>query len=391
MPGTIKTGEQVTTIPGFKPSKTVTGLMETSAKKQAEAIRLSTEAGQEKAKAEETHFQDLVDQQNLANTIAASAEEGRQLEQDILSNNVKTSIQEAADAKVDPGKFFKEKGTLASIGAAFAIGLGAYAASITGGKNNAMDIIDNAIDRDIAAQKQAIQSKQQKVQDLKGSLQDMRVRFQDERQAEAAARAQQYEVAINSLKGRLAGIGNKEALASGQKLLADMEAKKAENLMNLEQLAQGKKQTTSNFETSIGGMTPAGAASLQKKNDEIREYQAIYSGVLESIADSAKVGGIEGNLPNFVKGSQKARIEGNNSQVAALLVGKVPGIRSDKDFERVIQPLLPAPTDTKDSLLSKKRALERFLLSQAPASYLERFGSPKKESKPEDRGFKAVP
>jgi hypothetical protein len=57
-------------------------------------------------------------------------------------------------AEFGPDRFFKQKGTWATIGAAIAQGLGAYAAILGRTENFAGNIIQNAIDRDIAAQRE---------------------------------------------------------------------------------------------------------------------------------------------------------------------------------------------------------------------------------------------
>ncbi len=89
------------------------------------------------------------EQENAHNIFVAQfrSERGRfQQELDDYNKNV----------KVDPGKYFKDRGILGGIGMAIAQAMGAYASSMNGGPNFAMEIIQRGIDRDIDAQKDEI-------------------------------------------------------------------------------------------------------------------------------------------------------------------------------------------------------------------------------------------
>lgn len=56
--------------------------------------------------------------------------------------------------KYEPKDFWADKSTGSKIAAGLAMALGAYASAMTGGPNTAMQIIDNAINRDLALQKE---------------------------------------------------------------------------------------------------------------------------------------------------------------------------------------------------------------------------------------------
>lgn len=67
---------------------------------------------------------------------------------------IQQADQAIAAHQEDPQRFFKQKGTFATIAAAIAMGIGQYSASLGGGQNAAAAIISDAIDKDIAAQRQ---------------------------------------------------------------------------------------------------------------------------------------------------------------------------------------------------------------------------------------------
>lgn len=80
----------------------------------------------------------------------------------IFQTNV-ARLQKEQDAvtqmKVDPNRLFREKGALASIGSALAVGLGAFGSALAKTPNYANEIVQGAINRDIAAQEDEIQRK----------------------------------------------------------------------------------------------------------------------------------------------------------------------------------------------------------------------------------------
>ena len=61
-------------------------------------------------------------------------------------------------AHVEPDRFFRDRGLFATIGMAIAQGMGAYASAMTGAPNFAYEMVQKAIDRDIAAQRDEIEA-----------------------------------------------------------------------------------------------------------------------------------------------------------------------------------------------------------------------------------------
>lgn len=133
--------------------------------------------------------------------------------------------------RINPDRFFQERGTWATIGAAIAMGLGAYGASARGGRNYAQDIIQGAIDRDIEAQKADIA----KNRDLsKSALQQWRESVGDLDTAEALLRTSMERAAsaeMDAFAAKSAGAVAPEAYQqwqaerAQQALLAEQERK----------------------------------------------------------------------------------------------------------------------------------------------------------------------
>jgi len=139
---------------------------------------------------------------------------------------------------VDSGRFFKNQSTAGKIAAALSVGLSAYAQGLMGrGGNPAMDIINQAVDRDINDQKMAIDKKRSDISAQQNLMGQMKAQFQDDAMAEAAAYKMSYDLAENRLKKQLAGVTNTQALAQGQMLLGQIGEKKAMYQQAFEQAA----------------------------------------------------------------------------------------------------------------------------------------------------------
>lgn len=101
-----------------------------------------------------------------------------------------TAVEGAAkQAEVSPGRIWAGGGggaaaALATIGVA----LGQFGASLNGGPNTAMQMIEGMIDRDLQSQRDNLAKAQNNVAAQKGVLGEMRANFGDERQADIAAK-----------------------------------------------------------------------------------------------------------------------------------------------------------------------------------------------------------
>lgn len=144
-----------------------------------------------------------------------------------------------ANTKIDPrGSFGKSAGN--TIASALAMGLGAFASSITGTPNYAMQLIESAIQRDIDAQKENLMGKRRYAQYLKGNmdLSDMEKRRLDE--FDAKMYIQKATSIQNMLKVNTAGAKNKEVLAKA----ADMDMQLQGNKMKAAQIIADSQGTS---------------------------------------------------------------------------------------------------------------------------------------------------
>lgn len=119
-------------------------------------------------------------------------------------------------AKINPNKYWEEKSTGSKIAASIGIALGAIGSALTGGENQALKIINNAIDRDIDAQKNNFNMARGKLTDKQNAFQLAMREFGDQNTALMAAKSSALGVADLKLKEIAAKSQSEEAKAKAQ-------------------------------------------------------------------------------------------------------------------------------------------------------------------------------
>ena len=94
----------------------------------------------------------------------------QKIDREIETNRVR--LQKISRGEIKP--FFSKEDTGKKIMAAIAAGLGAYASAITGGPNSALEIINDAIDRDLAIQKENLERQRMAIIDQNDFLQQQK-------------------------------------------------------------------------------------------------------------------------------------------------------------------------------------------------------------------------
>jgi len=121
-----------------------------------------------------------------------------------LMSQVEAATLEYKNAELDTGRIWKKKGTGSRILAAIAAGLGAYASAMSGTKNFALEIINNAISDDIEAQKAEIALKGGVITEQRNLLSDLRRKGMSDTEAANAARVIMLKRSETMLQEKLA-------------------------------------------------------------------------------------------------------------------------------------------------------------------------------------------
>ena len=159
----------------------------------AQAGAIDAKANAESAKADRMASLWQKHQAMLADHQAKATEKAAKIEKKVADHDAKmaTLRAELAEAKVDPNNYWSNKSTGKKVGLAFAIALSGIGRAIAGrdtSKNAVINMIDAAIEKDIAAQVFNINKKRGDLKDQQGIVALLFARLGNMRQATAQAR-----------------------------------------------------------------------------------------------------------------------------------------------------------------------------------------------------------
>ena len=252
IPKTVVTTESVSGVPFSKEQQTaLIKSLDRQIKATEDFAKAQGQAQVELAKINE-------DTQRSLDMIAydrSLIEEKRQQAINVFNTKYQETIDQLQSAKVDPERFYGGsvgKRVLAGI----SIALGSFGSALTGQRNYALDIINKAIDDDIAAQREGIQKLGAQASLQRQFMQDIRQRFQDEDQAQLAQKAALIETAQMKIRQITDRVSNEQQKMAGEQLIGQLEAQKIDALSKGQQLAAGKVVTRTQQEFGGSGIDP---------------------------------------------------------------------------------------------------------------------------------------
>lgn len=137
-------------------------------------------------------------------------------------DSYRRAADRAASLAIDPDGFYHSRGVGGTIASAIAIGLGGLSSAVQGGPNVVLDMINQEIDRDLAAQQQRIDSAFRRAE-AEGTLYDMtRQEYADRNAALEAARALALENVAAQVAEREASLGSVEARHNAEVMAAQL-------------------------------------------------------------------------------------------------------------------------------------------------------------------------
>ncbi len=158
---------------------------------------------------------ELIDQQRQ--------QEAKQTELNALSDKY-------ANSKIDTKNYFAQQSTGEKVLSVIALSLGAMGQAFAGpnGKNQALEMINQAVDRDIDAQKTNIDNQGRVIQAKRGILDDMRGSFKDKLAAEDSVKATYLKSIANQYDAAAASAQNPVMAAQAAQNSAALKAQAAE-------------------------------------------------------------------------------------------------------------------------------------------------------------------
>jgi hypothetical protein len=166
-------------------------------KADAEVVQVQAEASKDiEAKHQRIAYEKELEAMHLA---GIDAETEQRLKP--INDKMMATLDAYQNGKVDPGRIWKDAGTAGQIGAAIAVAMGAIAQGMKGGPNQAWDVIQGAIDRDVQLQMADLEKKRGEVGMLAQLGREVLAQGGDRKMAESAIRAASIQVALARIQG----------------------------------------------------------------------------------------------------------------------------------------------------------------------------------------------
>lgn len=272
------------------------------------------------------------------------------------------SLQRAGT--IDPNRLFN-RGTGPKIMAVIAQALGAYASAMSHGRipNFGMQAVNQAIERDIYAQKAAFDAADRRAGYARSVYADMFKEFDDERQALAATKATLLNgAAMLAEKYKASDLAQQ---LRQQSLQLEMQVGENESSRRLNALVQAGKLASDRSQLDLAarkaGAKGAGKALPASAANLIGGYKAALKN-LDNLWEKYKDKTSPASGPmQYVPGTDSHEFR-DDVHVAAQVIGKMleGGKLSDKDVERYLG-MMPQPGDLKSRAQNKIEALRSML------------------------------
>lgn len=323
-------------------------------------IKSAEKAGTEAAVAEHSYFQKKADQEAIAMEKQQKLQEAFEFKFQEKLDDYEQSVKDfkaLAGDKIVPGAFLARQDTSASLMTGLAVALGGIGGALQGtNKNIGLEMIEKAIDRDVAAQQFNMDYKYKvKGQDLQNQsslLSKMREKFSDDKSAILATKAAMLDMVQSRMNMELTKKGGARDLgtqAQAQTAMAQVLQRKEMYTMQLKatQAAQYEKQQMllgldKNNLTPEQAMAVHGTAAeqyvsgfgLARSKEDKKKFQEEYGDSKNSL-DALKT--IVSTDINKLSPDDRARL----GTELSLLTGKMrlavlgPGAMTEAEYDRL--------------------------------------------------------
>jgi len=316
--------------------------------------------GQQQAKIEEQHLQQIQQQSNEYHNNYAQLDQERQ--------NFQHDIQ---NGHIDPDRYLAHRSTGTKISNTIGLILGGIGSAITGQENPAMKLLKQHVDNDIDAQKAELGKKENLLSmNMKqfGNLHDAmnmtRIMMGDQVKSQLEAAAGRAQTPIEKARAE-------QAVAQVKGMQAQIQGKLA---MGMALQANQKKMMHPDSDPSL--LVPqlvdkAHQSEAFKHIEVAQNVNKIGGRILEDFDKAAKANTGLNRLSAAVKHPRE-----NNAlkQLLATTVTELTGSGRQAEFENIEKNLIPNQYDTAKDIETKKQALKAYLEAKTSAPQLKAYG-----------------
>jgi hypothetical protein len=288
----IRPKVQVDSMPGAS----LTGAYDLAEK----GVALEAQAGAKQAAREAGYLAETAKQMQQSEDARKVAEAERHAMLRAQEEKLTKALTDLSGDKVDPNRYFKEMGTAQKVLTGISLFLGSFDPK---GENAAAKMMNEAVNRDIEAQKANLNLKSDVMKGQQTLYGHMLQRFGDERQAEAASRLAILGNMEMQMKKTAAQYQGPKMEAQAMKGIAALEQEKQKAKL---MFAQALEAQAAKRRLGGGGPGDSAAEDLAKLPKEVRELYV-------------NVGGIKGFATSPERAKKLTEVAGEASEAKDLI------------------------------------------------------------------------
>ena len=308
---------------------------------------------------------------------------------DVISEKVEAGLNEAqakldkiANSEIDPNRVFSNNSIGKNIGLAILTGISG---------DRGLNVLDRMIKQDIAAQMDLKNSKIDAAKASTTMYKELFDMYKDKTSANIALQGMMYQSAQVKLKALDSRTSSAEMKGKFAALNAEIEGKKQDLGIKLqEQLSKNASTQNLNIDpiyVKIQNLPIAeGQRSQLFEAKEVQDATIAAFTLIDTIFDEAKgIGLVSGNVPYS---DAAARVGANNANIESAIRAtmKGQGTIQEAEIERLVNPLLPLPSDSESRIEIKKMKLKQLLTTKNAGQIgrLKNFGLIPKDFTPKN-------
>lgn len=316
-------------------------------------------------------------EQQLAKTQAALLEEhNKQIasrEELFQKNlgNVDKEIDQWAKAYgsgvVNPNRVWQNASTGSKVSAAIGLILGGLGQGLTGGPNQALQVIQNSIDRDIDAQKANLNK-------AGNMLSFYMKKYGNMQAAESATRLRMGAAVQGQLQQAAATAGTDIAKAQNQ--MAQVQIQQQMLPLKMQVARWNAAVQSGNPGMMVSAVVPEN--QQQKAFEELKAMQTLGSGITKAMAAFDKIDKLNTVVGRAARlGFERADVKALREPITAELSKETAGRFTEQDAH-MLDTLWPKPLDNEQTIKTKRSAIKSLLMQKMHSPLLEAYGIPYK-------------
>lgn len=279
-------------------------------------------------------------------------ERERQKAMDVQMDKIRQIHEDMLSNKIDADRFMSSRST----GQRIAMGIGVFLGGLGGGQNRALQIIENAIDRDVRSQKDNISKNLEGSQNL---YKMMLSRFSSEREAELATRAFLKESTKLKMQKHALKYKSGQAKINAQLAVAKLDHSIAKDMQEL--ALDGYKAQTDRAKLSSQSLPKVTEGSLRDAKfysimeDTEKTLGTLVSKGFDPGSSTRYLTGAT-SLPNWMRSEEEQRYMALKKAFIQASLRKDSGAAiAPSEYEEKDKAFFPQPSDTPQTLKDKAR------------------------------------